>query len=420
MKINRQLLIALSMIVAGGLTAFALINSPPQTDRQAVIAKLPSARVVKVAMESMRMDVHSQGSVIAHTEIDLVAEVSGHVIKVAPNFVEGGFFKKRDVLIEIDPSDYKLRVTQANAKVMEARYQLVREKAESEQARDEWEHLGQGTPSPLSLRIPQLEEKRAKLAAEVAELENAKLLQSRTSIRAPFDGRVRSKLAGIGQYISSGTVLGRVYSSDLVEIRLPINTSDLAFVEFPDLSDRNQSPKMAKVTLSAFYQGQDRIWQGHIVRSEGIIDKDTGMMAVIAQVRDPFGIEATKSRSPTVKATSVVGLPVGLFVEAIIEGRWVDHLAILPASALIKNSQVAVVDHHNQLQFRTVRVLKREREQVMISAGLNQGENVLVAGIPYPIEGMQVQSIFIDQSSDDAAIRAIENNPDNPNEQSVP
>jgi hypothetical protein len=39
---------------------------------------------------------------------------------------------------------------------------------------------------------------------------------------------------------------------------------------------------------------------------------------------------------------------------------------------------------------------------------------------PYPIEGMQVQSIFIDQSSDEAAIRAIENNPDNPNEQSVP
>ncbi|MBK9662982.1 MAG: hypothetical protein IPO71_08065 [Nitrosomonas sp.] len=79
-----------------------------------------------------------------------------------------------------------------------------------------------------------------------------------------------------------------------------------------------------------------------------------------------------------------------------------------------------MVDHHNQLQFRTVKVLKREREQVMISAGLNQGENVLVAGIPYPIEGMQVQSIFIDQSSDEAAIRAIENNPDNPNEQSVP
>ena len=58
MKINRQLLIALSMIVAGGLTAFALINSPPQTDRQAVIAHFLSALLQRLVQLQVRVQRH--------------------------------------------------------------------------------------------------------------------------------------------------------------------------------------------------------------------------------------------------------------------------------------------------------------------------------------------------------------------------
>ena len=110
---------------------------------------------------------------MAQTEIDLVTGVSGNIIKISPAFVSGGFFKKGDLLVSIDPAEYDLRVAQAQARVMEAQYQLTREEAEAEQARDEWQHLGQGDPNPLNLRIPQLREKRAKLAAEQEELKNA-------------------------------------------------------------------------------------------------------------------------------------------------------------------------------------------------------------------------------------------------------
>jgi len=388
MKIRQQLLIALIIAMVGGLVAVVIISFPPQTDRREDDVKPPTVvQVLRVNPERLRMDVRSQGRVAAQTEIDLVTGVAGNIIKISPAFVSGGFFKKGDLLVSIDPAEYDLRVAQAQARVMEAQYQLIREEAEAEQARDEWGHLGQGDPTPLSLRIPQLKEKKAKLAAEQEELKNAKLLRQRTDIRAPFNGRVRSKEVGMGQYLSEGAILGIIYNSGMAEIRLPLSTQELAFVDFPELPDRIQSARGASVKLTANYQGQQRIWTGHIVRSEGVIDKETGMVMVVAQIPDPFGLGSRKSES------SSAILPVGLFAEASIEGRWLENLVVLPASALFPNQRVVVIDDENRLRFRHVEVLKREREQIIVKTGLQTGERVLISGLQHPIDGLPVTPV---------------------------
>lgn len=389
MKPRRQLLIALSILVAGCLSAFAIIKFPPQTGQQEEVIKFPLVQFVEVKLEPLRMDIRAHGRVKAHTEIDLVAEVSGRIVNVSPAFVNGGFFRKGDLLVAIDPADYDLRAVQSQASVSEARYQLAREEAEAEQAREEWQHLGQGDPSPLNQRIPQLAEKRAKLAAAKEALKNAKLLRQRTDIRAPFDGRVRTKMVDIGQYLTRGIVLGTIYNSDLAEVRLPLSDHELAFVDFPNSVNRLHSSKGAKVVLQAMYLGGEQTWHGHIVRSEGVIDRDTGMMTVIAQIPDPFGL-AVRQTDTSERKDASVELPLGLFVEAMIEGRWFDELVVLPTSALISRNQIVVIDAKNRLRFRTIEVLKRERERVIISAGLNDGEKVLVSGILRPIEGMDV------------------------------
>lgn len=392
MNIRRQLLIALTIAIAGGLAALAIINSPPQTDQQEDIVKPPAVQVVTVKPERLRMDVRSQGRVMAQTEIDLITGVSGNIIKVSPIFVSGGFFKQGDLLVAIDPAEYDLRVAQAQAGVMEAQYQLIREEAEAEQARDEWQHLGQGEANPLSLRIPQLREKKARLAAEQEELKNAKLLRQRADIRAPFNGRVRNKTVGLGQYLSSGDVLGRIYSSDVAEVRLPLSTQELALIDFPDLPGRTQSTQTTAVKLTANYQGQLQTWLGHIVRSEGVIDQDTGMVMVIAHIPDPFGL-GTKKTASSGKPPLTAILPVGLFVEASIEGRWLDDLIVVPANALFPNNRVVVIDEENRVRFRRVEVLRREREQIIIKAGLQAGERILASGLLHPVEGITVTPI---------------------------
>ena len=388
---RRQLFIALLIAIVGLLVALVLLYVPPEADQQEDTIKPPPVQFIRAKFERLRLDVRSQGRVMAQTEIDLVTGVSGNIIKVSPSFVSGGFFKKGDLLVSIDPAEYDLRVAQAQARVMEAQYQLTREEAEAEQAREEWQQLGQGKPNPLSLRIPQLKEKKAKLAAEQEELKNARLLRQRTDIRAPFNGRVRNKDVGVGQYIDDGTILGKIYSSDMAEIRLPVSMQELAFIDFPDAPDQSQpAAAHTAVTLTAQYQGQPYTWMGRIVRSEGVVDFATGMLTMVAQVPDPFGLDAGKDARN--KHNGAV-LPVGLFVEANIAGRWFDDVMVLPESALLKNNSVAVIDDHDRLRLRGVTILRRERERVIIQAGLHEGERILISGLHHPIDGMAVTPV---------------------------
>ncbi|PTN10934.1 efflux RND transporter periplasmic adaptor subunit [Nitrosomonas aestuarii] len=402
MKPRHQIFIATLIFLVGGLTSLILIQFPPQSDKQEETIAPPIVKVLQTGFQSKRLHVHSQGQVAAHTEIELMTEVSGHVIDLSPAFVNGGFFRKGDVLVTIDPADYDLRVSQARAQVKEARHLLAREEAEAVQARDEWEHPGQGDPSPLNQRIPQLAEMRAKLAAAEAAFRHANRLRQRTQVRAPFDGRVRSRKTGIGQYVTGNTILGILYSSDRAEIRLPVNTRDLAFVDLPDATDSVNPGKMPRVILTADYQGLKQTWLGRVVRSEGTVDRETGMVMLVAEVYDPFKrARPLPEPDKTVRSKQVnaVELPIGLFVEALIQGRRFDRLIILPASALFNNNHVAVLDQDNRLRLRTVKIFKSERKQVIIQAGLNANEQVLISGLLQPVEGMQVTPVILNSTS---------------------
>ena len=49
----------------------------------------------------------------------------------------------------------------------------------------------------------------------------------------PFDGRVASTAVHVGEYVSVGTPLGRVFATDRVEVRLPLNDQQLAALGLP-------------------------------------------------------------------------------------------------------------------------------------------------------------------------------------------
>jgi len=386
MKARKQLFIALFVIMAGIVAAMIIVRMPPQAEQQPQVAEPPAVQTITAQPQRLQMTVQTRGRVRAQTEIEVITGVSGNITHVAPAFVSGGFFRKGDLLVSIDPAEYDLRVAQAQARVMEAQYQLTREEAEAEQARQEWRQLGEGDPSPLNLRIPQLKEKKAKLAAEQEELKNARLLRQRTEIRAPFNGRVRTKTIGMGQYLNTGDVLGSIYSSDLAEVRLPVNTQELSWVDVPDWPSRSAAVKGAEVILSANYRGEIQTWRGRIVRSEGAVDEKTGMVMIVAQVSDPFGLRGNEQD----RAASI--LPVGLYVEASIEGRWLEGVYALPAGALLQDDRIAIVDQDNRLRLRHVTVLKQVHEQVIVKEGLTPGERIMVSGLLHPVEGMSVVS----------------------------
>ena len=136
------------------------------------------------------------------------------------------------------------------------------------------------------------------------------------------------------------------------------------------------------VTLSAEYAGERRSWTGHVVRTEGALDARTRMINVVARVDDPYDRAGGGQRPP---------LPVGLFVDAEIEGRLVEDVFELPRAALRRNGQIWVVDDEDRLHVRRVAVLRSGRQHTWIRTGIEPGEKVVTSSLEVVSEGMKVR-----------------------------
>ncbi len=388
-----KIILPVILLLLGIAVAYALIVTKPVLEPEKPTANIPVVTVIKVEPQTLQLNVHSQGIVKPRHELDLSAEVSGKVLYLHPNFVAGGFFNKDDLLARIDTRDYDAAIVQARAQIAEAKRLLATEQAQAEQARTEWQALGKGQASALAMREPQLAEARAKLKAAESALIQAQNQRSRCELRAPFTGRFASKAIALGQIIQTGEKLARLYSTDVAEIRLPVALEQLAYLDIA--LDEKTKQKPVKVTLSAQLAGTQQTWQAHIVRNEGMVDENTGVLYLIAEVlqQRPFRfLKPERSNSVTeVKQQDQAPLLNGLFVEAEIQGKTLDNIFVLPQQAINAAHEVLIVDKDQHLHVRHLDVLRTEENRVLIKQGLQVGERIITAGIDLPIEGMKVQ-----------------------------
>jgi len=379
-----KVLLPLVVVVGAGLAAYGMFLSRPPVETQAPVIVPPSVRVQRVTFDSVTLTVASQGTVQPRTSSQLVPEISGPVIEVAPSFAVGGFFEAGDVLLRIDPFDYQQAVITGRSQLAQAELRFAQEEAEAEVARREWQDLGRGDASALTLRQPQIEDARASVAAAEAALDRAARDLERADVKAPYAGRVQSKDVDVGQFVNKGNTVARIYAVDSAEIRLPLPDEELAYVDVP-LSYRGATRRSSpRVTISSNFAGREHTWEGRIVRTEGEIDPVSRMVHVVAEVRDPYAPGSDPRRPP---------LSSGMFVEAEITGATVNDVVVLPWAALRGRSQVLVVDDANRLHFRDVEILRSTSEEVIIRAGLTEGEKVCISPLDTVTDGMVVRVV---------------------------
>jgi RND family efflux transporter MFP subunit len=373
----------LVVIAAGALGAAGMILSREKPETRVPEAPVPLVRSLVVNLGEMTLTVQSQGTVTPRTQSSLVPEVAGRVIEVSDSFTSGGFFEESHVLLRIDPHDYREAVVQANAAVSQAELRLAQQRAEADLAREEWEDLGGGEGSALTLRIPQIAEAEAAVAAASAALDRAERDLARTAVRAPYAGRVREKLVDIGQFVSRGTPVATIYAVDFAEVRLPLPDDQLAFLDLPlDYRGETDPRPGPEVILSADFAGRTYEWTGRIIRTEGEIDPRTRMVHAVARVKDPYARGSDPRRPP---------LAAGLFVEAQILGHQVSEVVPIPRSAVRDGGRVLVIDDDNRLRFRDVEILRRTESDVIVSSGLAEGDRVCVSSLAAVTDGMRVR-----------------------------
>ena len=402
MRPYMKILLPILVILAGGAAFGLLAGARNQPKTRPLIRELPSIRTAAIKAGSLRMSIRSQGTIRPRTESTLVPQVSGVITWVSDSWASGGFFARDEILLKIDPSDYELALAKAEASVAQAELRLAREEQEASVARKEWESLLKLDPtmerkaSPLLLRDPQVAEARAALNAAQAGLTKARLDISRTEIRAAFAGRIRDTFADVGQFVNQGTPAAKVYSVDFAEVRLPINDSDLRFIDLP-LAYRNDgapgNQPMPEVLLYARFGGREQEpWKGRIVRTEGAIDPQSRMIHAVAQVPDPYG-RSNRQRPP---------LAVGLFVKADISGKTFHNIAALPRKAVSEDGRVLLVEKAGEDQHRLVSrkaaVLRLEGTEAIIDLAASEvagGDLICISTVEVFVEGM---SITLDDS----------------------
>lgn len=388
MKLNMRKLAPLAIL--GGLILIATVirmNPPASPPRTAPQLPLLAVETITVHPRDYRVELQSYGTVQPRTQSMLVAQVGGQIISVNPNVRDGGFFEAGDALVTIDPRDYEADVRIAEASLMDARQALVEAEARSAQAREDWERLGnEGEPGELVLRIPQLEAAKARLISARSALDKAKLDLERTTIHAPFAGRILEKKVDVGQVVSPSTQLAEIYATDYVEIRLPLKNRDLPFIDLPE-SFRFGGPETSEAQDSNEVEilselGGTESWRAKLVRTEGAIDESARQLHVIAQIDDPFG-EQNRGRTP---------IKIGQYVTASIQGKTVVDALVIPNPTVYQGSYVYVVTD-GVLKRKDIEIAWQNDKDAIIASGLNSGEELITTPLGQVVSGVRVSVI---------------------------
>lgn len=380
MAFKIKLPIPLLILIVGVGAAAALLTLKPKPQAKPQPAAKPTLVKVVTAIPAVhRLSVKTQGTVTPRREISLVAEVGGRIIKVNPNFIDGGFVAANESLVEIDPRDYQYALTQAESQVAEARQRLATERGQARQKKREWRNLGNQEANDLFLRKPQIAAAEANLEAAKANRDKAQLNLQRTRISLPFAGRIRKSNVDLGQYVNPGFSVAQAYDTSVVEIRLPLTDSEAALLDLPLGSKSQRESVGPSVVIRGTIAGEQYQWQGKITRTDASLDTRSRLYYAIAEVKDPF-----------VSGAAQAPLVVGLFVEAEISGRALDNIIELPRLAVFKRDQIYVVGADNKLRQQQVRLMKKNATTVWLRAELSDGEQIVVGQQQFLAPGVKV------------------------------
>lgn len=375
----KQFISILLILVVAASLSIALILLKPEAEKKQVTQPVTEVTVIEVTPETVQLTIQSQGTVLPVTETDISLQVSGRIIEVSECFREGCFVTEGTPLLRIEKEDYEAALALCRAELAQARLSLATEEALANQARLDWQAVGSGKPSDLTLRKPQMARAKAVVESAQAAVEKAQRDLQRTTISAPYDAYILKKYVDLGQFVSAApsTPAARIFKSSKAEVRLPVSVEEALHLEQPD-------PDKGNITL---YRDtpQGRIhWQARLARTEATIDPSSRLLHVIAELDDPFGQSSGSGSMP---------LKRGIFVLAEIKGRTLENVYSLPRYALRGSDSLYIVTPDNTLVRRTVEIIKSDAKSVIIGDGLSPGEKVAASPIAYFSENMPVQVI---------------------------
>jgi len=389
-------------IIAGAVGVFyGLVLTEPEAAVQEVAEREWIVDTTAVEIGSVEPTLRLTGRIVSARDAELRSLAAGRIVEVGPSFYAGGVVKQGELLVAVDRFDYEADVLDAEAAMLEAKASLAETEAElkSNQALagfdaeevklrkrevDRKQKLtGRGVVSAKSMddaSIAYLGARQTRVARQQtiarlkAEVDRLKASTTRAGVRlsraerrleetrllAPFDGVLVDVSAAIGKRVGDSDRIARIVDRARLEARFHVSDA-----------------QYGRLTAAGGVKGRpaEIIWrtgaasirlQAMLERVQGEFDAASGGVWVYA---------------PILNSENVAGLRPGAFVEAETPDVRYPDAARLPEGAVHDSARVYVLTD-GRLVEREVKVLGRDRGDVVVAGDLQAGEQVVTTRIP--------------------------------------
>ncbi|HEY7437276.1 MAG TPA: efflux RND transporter periplasmic adaptor subunit [Methylomirabilota bacterium] len=362
-------------------------SSPAGTARAETTAKSTPVRVSVATEERAAGVVVAAGTLAAEERVVLGMKVAGRLAEISVDL--GTRVKAGDVVARLDPTDFRLRVQQAEAALQQARARLGlpvdggSDRVDPEktplvrQARAMLDEALLTRDRRIKLWEQQLiaraELDAAEAAAKVAEgryhdaveevgnrqgilaerrteLELARQQLTDTVLRAPIAGAMSARQAAVGEFLSAGAPVATLVRFHPLRLRLAVPEREAAAI---------RQGQRVRLTL----ESDPTVYEGHVARLAPAISEENRSLLIEAEIPNEQG-----------------RLRPGAFARGEIIVQPDRRLVTVPADALVTfagTERVLVVEGGRAVEKR-VTVGRRAGERIEILAGLSAGEAVIV------------------------------------------
>ena len=358
----------IAVIVLAMILTTVLSTGGEATRQTAPERPATPVEIARPVAEHHQIEIALTGAVSTPADISLSPQVGGRVIEVSDAVRAGAFFEANDVLFWIDPRDYEVAVSRAQAGLADARSALDQLTAEAEINQAEWRREYPGRDiTPLAAREPQLAAARAAVEAAQADLAQARLNLERTNIRFPFRGRVIDSRIAPGLLVSAGQSYGAVYDIESLEVVAPIAPAELARLD--EAVGRQAMLSITETGLSL---------NGEIVREGADLNPRTRFVDLYIAPDTPDQLRP------------------GQFVSVTVTGPDLERGLMMPGSALVGLDQVRIV-RDGRIEEVTIEVLDRWDGDVFV-APFDYAEGVILTPVPETALGRRANILNADEA----------------------
>jgi multidrug efflux system membrane fusion protein len=333
---------------------------------------LPPVQAATATRESVPRYLSGLGTITATNTVTVRSRVSGQLM--ALHFQEGQQVNAGDLLAEIDPSEFKVALAQAQG-------QLAKDKATLANARRDLARYQQLVKTSLVSRQDLdtqqalVTESEGTVKADEASVASAQLQLDWSRITAPISGRVGLKQVDIGNQISSSDTTGIVVLTQThpIDLVFTLPESDIATVV------QAQKAGQPLVVEAWDRTNKQKLSSGSLLSLDNQIDATTGTIKLKARFNNQDD-----------------ALFPNQFVNARMLVATQQDAVVIPAAALQMGNEgnfVWVVNENNQVSKHIVTPGIQDSQKVVIAAGLSAGDRVVTDGIDRLTEGAKVEVV---------------------------